>query len=282
MSHNPMFGDVDGDIEFPVLQEVDTEKPIFSFSRFRTYLSCPAQYDYFYNQKRPRTTDISLSVGSAVHFLAETYAQSLIDNKPLTTEEVIEIGRQFWKEETEKLTDQTDALKLFLYEEVQELFLTYKPHIDMVQPKYVEQHIVYYPPGKEWGIQGIVDRVDEDNKICDIKTSKRSPFKSKHGGYVMSKMHPEQLTTYAWLLREEKNIDVQDAYIDYIVKTGTPKIVRAEMRITDKAINSVIDMFDKTYEAIKAGIYPPNRTSSFCSSRFCPFWTECTGMDEEY
>ena len=264
----------------PNIEPIDPEKPIFSFSRFRTYLTCPTQYDDVYNKRIPRTTNIALSVGSSLHFMAETYSRSQIDKNILSDEEIFKLAEKEWKEQTKDISDITDATKYLKFEQTQKMFEAYKPSLKETKAKMVEQHLILYPKNKEWGIQGIVDRVDEDNKICDIKTAGKTPFKKRGttDKYSMLKMHPEQLLTYAWMLREEKNINVQHAYIDYVIKTKVPKVIRVGIDIKDEMIDSVIDMFDRIYLAIKSNIYPPNRAGNFCSKTHCPFWTECKGI----
>ena len=137
------------ELNLPNIEKIDPDKPIFSFSRFKTYMSCPAQYDFVYNKKRERSKDIVLSIGSTVHYLAERYSAEVIKGNTPTPEELELIGKEYWKTESQSLVE-TDLQKLEGFEEAYKLFNVYLPELQKVKPKMVEQHILYYPPGKEW------------------------------------------------------------------------------------------------------------------------------------
>ena len=262
----------------------DADKDLMSISRFLSYMRCPALYKAVYIDKSlPRTFNIHAHVGSAVHLAHELLCKHLrdFDEIPPLADLQDEI-KKYWDS---KLSNSTELLENLLMQEklANRLIETYFKFFQTadIKPRFIEKHAVWYPPGYDFGIQGYIDRIDEDGHVCDLKTSGKSPPKSRATGkyYVPRSMgYDLQMDTYFLLAREALNIDVPGGSFEYVVKTKTPKVVRVNYDVDDLHVNSTLDLMANLHNAISKGNFPPNRLGPFCSPQSCANWHPCTGL----
>jgi hypothetical protein len=264
---------------------VDGSKDLMSISRFLQYMRCPALYKALYIDKSvPRTFNIHAHVGSTVHMAHEVLCNHWIENEQevMSLDKVKEKAKEYWDS---KANDSTELLEVVLEQEriSVNLIETYFKFFEKedIRPKYVEERVIWYPEGYDFGLQGIIDRIDEDGHVCDLKTSSKSPPRSKATKkyYVPRSMgYDLQMDTYFMLAREGLNIDVPGGSFEYIVKNKNPKVVKVDYPIDNLHIESTLDLMAKLHASIKQGNFPPNRLGTFCSPSSCANWHPCTGL----
>ena len=131
-----------------------------------------------------------------------------------------------------------------------------------VQPRMVEAEVA----GKLGGVsvKGIVDLIDDQGQIIDIKTAARKPS-GVSAGYGF------QLATYAQLTPGASGT----CRLDTLVKTKTVQLIQQTVDVGPEEIRHTDTVYPMVRDAIQQGIYLPNRGSFLCSRRNCAFWRAC-------
>jgi CRISPR/Cas system-associated exonuclease Cas4 (RecB family) len=112
-------------------------------------------------------------------------------------------------------------------------------------------------------VRGIIDIIDDDGRIIDIKTSSRRPSK-------VSSDHAFQLATYTHLLGQEVSGATR---IDSLVATKDPQLVLIDHAPGESGRKLVEQIYPLVAEGINNGLFIPNRASTLCS--YCPYKAEC-------
>jgi CRISPR/Cas system-associated exonuclease Cas4 (RecB family) len=112
-------------------------------------------------------------------------------------------------------------------------------------------------------VRGIVDILDADGRIIDVKTASRKPSK-------ISGDHAFQLATYTALLDPSVSGETR---IDSLVSTKDPQLVQIEHTPGKSGRRLVERMYPLVAEGIANGLFIPNRASTLCS--YCPYRSEC-------
>jgi len=66
------------------------------------------------------------------------------------------------------------------------------------------------------------------------------------------------------------------AYVDTLVKTKQPQLIQIAHRVDDREIRQTQVMYPLVQDAMRGGLYDPNRASNLCSRKHCAFWKACT------
>ena len=66
------------------------------------------------------------------------------------------------------------------------------------------------------------------------------------------------------------------AYVDTLVKTKQPQLIQIAHRVDDREIRQTQVMYPLVRDAMRGGLYVPNRASNLCSRKHCAFWKACT------
>jgi RecB family exonuclease len=263
---------------------VDTNKDLMSISRFLTYMRCPALFKAIYVDKSiPRTFNIHAHVGSTVHAAHEFMCAQVIKSEGIPSlKDVQAYAKDYWDSKADEVPDLLE--EILAQEQLSvRLIETYFKFFEKadIKPKFTEERVFWYPEGYNFGLQGIIDRIDMDGHVCDLKTSGKTPPKSRATGkyYVPRNTgYDLQMDTYFMLAREGLNIDVPGGSFEYIVKTKTPKVVKVNYDISELHMNSTLDLMANLHDAIQKGNFPPNRLGPFCSPTSCANWHPCTGL----
>jgi hypothetical protein len=239
-------------------------REVLSPSHVRTFLDCQARWYFKYREHLPDPQTSNLALGKAVHAaLAENFSQKISSREDLPTAGVMALFRQAWSEErgqTEFAEDE-DADGIGKCGEA--MVMRYMDEIaPFVQPAASE----FFVAGEIGGVavQGIVDVVDEDHHIIDLKTrTRRPPFISFADAF--------QLATYRQLL------PTTDAcvHIDNLIKTKTVQVVRQTLELTPEDLHITVVLYPLVREAMQTNTFLPNRLSLSCSRRHCAFWRQC-------
>ena len=260
-----------------------SKKPIRSWSQYSTYMKCPQLFFYQYIERSvPRTDSIPLYAGTTVLHGHEEMCKKKIKGEDFTFEEILKLINTFWEKKSEtfssKLTEfflEKRKLKGYM-----EAYYHYFINND-ITPLFTEKDLMWEPEGYNFAIRGIIDRIDTDNSLVDLKTSKKSPpFNKAKGSFYLDKKtgYDLQLDIYVMLMRNVLNIEPSKAKLEFIVKTKTPKVVPIEMDISEEKLSSTLDLLANLEESIQKGIFPKNRLSTYCGEKWCAKWEECTGL----
>jgi CRISPR/Cas system-associated exonuclease Cas4 (RecB family) len=112
-------------------------------------------------------------------------------------------------------------------------------------------------------VRGIVDILDAEGRIIDIKTASRKPSK-------ISGDHAFQLATYATLLADSVSGETR---IDSLVSTKDPQLVQIEHTPGESGRRLVERMYPLVAEGIANGLFIPNRARTLCG--YCGYAREC-------
>lgn len=269
------------------LSREDETKPIRSWSQFSMYMRCPELYRATYVDKAiPRKSNINMHLGSSVHYAHEKLSEHKRDTgQVLPLDEVTAAADDFWEKGKDKLEDSPSELLTSRAKMIRavEAYYYYFSQKDL-RPQHIEKNVIVYPKGYPFGLRGIIDRVDEGGILVDLKTSSKSPPKSRTTGeyYLQGGTgYDMQLDTYAYLMREGLGIDPTSAKLEFVVKSKNPKVVEVSYQIREDRISSVLDLMANLEENIQQGVFPKNRLGNFCNSYMCDNWIPCTGIVPE-
>ena len=113
-------------------------------------------------------------------------------------------------------------------------------------------------------VQGRVDVRETDGTVRDIKTACRRP-------HDVAAAHRFHLATYVQIAPQAANM----AYVDTLVKTKQPQLVQISHRVDDREIRQTQVMYPLLQDAMRGGLYVPNRASNLCSRKHCAFCHAC-------
>lgn len=270
-----------------VISNENASKPLRSWSQFSLYMRCPELFRVTYvDRTLPRNPNAKMHAGSAVHFAHEKLSLEKRDNgKILELGDVLSHAEKYWDNGKNTLSESPMDLALERAKMLSTTEAYYNYFISSdINPTHIEENVVVYPKGYPFGIRGIIDRIDEGNVLVDLKTSAKSPPKSRATGkhYLQQGTgYDMQLDTYVLLMRDGLNLNPKKAFLEFAVKGKVPKVVKVEHEIRKDRLESILDLFANLEEAIQLGNFPKNRLNTFCSERFCDHWVNCTGIKIE-
>jgi hypothetical protein len=131
-----------------------------------------------------------------------------------------------------------------------------------IQPAAVEIEV----SGEIGGVSvlGIVDLLDEEGRVVDVKTAARRPS-------AISPDYAFQLATYSQITPGASG----EARLDTLVKTKTVQLVQQAYTVGSRDLQATKVLYPLVQVGIANGLYFPNRQSLTCSRRNCCFWRHC-------
>lgn len=237
---------------------------VLSPSQARTFKSCSARWYFKYVAQLPDPKTSALALGGAVHeainFDLHHKAKAGVD---LPAEVILDRFDKAWiaaLAETELREDESAA-------ELQAcgrgLVTKYAVEaLPAIHPVAVEMHVDGEIAGVR--VQGIIDILEDNGTVRDIKTASRKPSGISDGQAF-------QLATYVPLVPGATGV----VQIDTLVKTKAPQLIRTPHTVTREEVRACEVQYPLIQEAMRAGYYVPNREDSLCSRRNCPFWRAC-------
>jgi hypothetical protein len=114
------------------------------------------------------------------------------------------------------------------------------------------------------GVRGFVDLLDTSGRVIDLKTAVRKPT-GVGADYAF------QLATYRQLCPGASG----KARVDTLVATKSPQVVTQEYTVSAADLKITQKLFPLVREAMREGIYLPNRGSNLCSRKHCNFAEAC-------
>ena len=238
---------------------------LLSPSQVRTFMDCQARWFFKYVERLPDPQTSSLALGKAVHAaIAENFAQKIETKEDLELTGVLAIYREAWFVEAERTLFREDEDAVAIGKCGEGLVAKYIDELaPLVEPLAVEMPVVGEIAGVR--VRGIIDLIDVDGVIIDLKTRARKP--SGVGSDVRF-----QLATYQQLTGLGPV-----ARVDTLVKTKTPQLTQHTIELDEREIEATQTLYPLAQKMMHGGVYMPNRLSNLCSQRNCPFWERCEG-----
>jgi hypothetical protein len=237
---------------------------ILSPSQVACYTDCSARYWFKYGLKLDDPKNGTLALGIAVHDAIAEHFRAKMAGASLDPAEAAEAFDRSWWDQLEGdtiLREEDDPAELraigrgLASRYVAEAAPT-------IQPAAVEEKVEGTIAGVR--VQGRVDVRETDGTVRDIKTTCRRP-----NGVAAT--HRFQLATYVQITPAATDM----AYVDTLVKTKQPRLVQIPHRIDDSEIQQTQVMYPLVQDAMRSGLYVPNRASNLCSRKHCAFWRAC-------
>lgn len=235
---------------------------VLSPSQAATFVGCSAKYRFKYVLNLPDPSSGGAVRGKAVHKAVEYYMRAKMAGITLDTESVMAEWDQIWDLASEGAEFAAKEIVEELKSSGAVLAAKYlREAAPSIQPLAVEVPVAGEISGVP--VRGIVDILDVDRRIIDIKTSARKPSK-------VSGDHAFQLATYAALLGPEAS---GDARIDSLIATKDPQLVQIEHTPGAQGQRFVETMYPLIVEGITNGLFMPDRSSLLCG--YCAYRQVC-------
>jgi len=239
---------------------------ILSPSQASTFLSCSARYRFKYLLGLKDPAGGGAARGRAVHLAIEYYMRAKMAGVVLDSEALPGEWPAIWD-------DAAMEADFAAHEDVESLgasgLTLAQKYLEEAAPS-IEPRAVEYPvTGKIGGVavRGIVDIIDGEGRVIDIKTTSRKTSK-------VAGDHALQLATYVELLGEGSS---GEARIDSLVSTKDPQLVQLDHTPGEAGAKLVNRIYPLVAEGIANGLFIPNRASLSCAN--CAYKREC---GEEY
>jgi len=238
-----------------------------SNSQINCYLECPLKYYFVYIENRILPINDYIFLGSVFHSAAEYYFQEKIKGKSPDAVQCRDfLDAAFYSQQQEEKVIWSRPA-----EKVREIGLAFIEAFAVeigpkCRPMMVEQEIIAEVPGSDLKLKGIIDLIEEDFTLVDLKTSSR-----KWNG--TSGYRARQMYFYKFLFEQSFSSTVSK--LRFEVLSGDPRKVLHQSIPVDASAADVQDALEialKTAADISAGLFPARES---CSLRYCEFRAEC-------
>ncbi len=240
-------------------------------SRINTFLRCPMQYKFRYEDGLVLPPTSALTKGKTVHAgIAYNYYQKRESGKDLPLLEVADYTASIFEEEEENTDWGWDDPKSAKDEVITLTSLYHKEVAPQVFPVLVEEKVEVEFENLPYKLLGYIDLVDADGLIRDTKTAGRSPSPFEVENSI-------QLTAYVLGYRALTGKTESGVALDYLIKTKSPKLAHYKATRNEAQINFFLDLMEKVGRLIEMQIFYPNPNNFTCNPKFCGYWNMCQG-----
>lgn len=257
-------------VEAPIVEPSPAPEPqnelarVLSPSQVATFLDCSAKWFYKYALQLPEYKSSALGIGSAFHdAVMENFRQKVETRQDLPEAGVRALFRSSWDAQKDDLVYGPKETPEDLREMGEVLVDEYMSKVaPRIEPAAVEQDVSGEIGGVK--VRGRLDIIDVEGRIIDAKTAR-----SKPSGIMPN--YRFQVATYAHLHGDCSG----SVRIDTVTKTKTVQVVEQSFSIQQSDLIQIERMYPLAQEAMRSGLYVPNRNSNLCSRKYCPFWSQC-------
>lgn len=135
------------------------------------------------------------------------------------------------------------------------------------QPILVEETIKIGLPGASHDAMGILDMVDDRQRVTDHKTAQKAKSQQEADASL-------QLSFYAAAHRARYGIDPSEVRLDVVTTGGKRQVLRSTRGYSD--FQRLADVVNVMLASIAAGIFTPAEpTAWWCSERWCGYAKSC-------
>ena len=201
---------------------------VISVSQVNAYLGCPLKYRFQYVDKIPRPWRVAaMAFGSSVHAAVEWFHRERLAGRSPELTQVLQVFDADWyAQNVEPLVFSERESKDSLAEKGRAMLQLYVESSNGTKPIAVEQPFELDLADPETGellevrLRGIIDLVEEDDVLVDLKTAGRT----LEAGGLERHLH---LSTYAlaYLLLHGS---IPKLRLDMLLKTAKPRLERHE------------------------------------------------------
>lgn len=239
-------------------------------SSLNSFLDCSAKFNFQYIEKIQTPGRISLAFGTSIHAaLKKNYAEKVFSKKDLSIDEITSEFSDNYDAEISNLESfKEDEPLSFVKDSGIELLTKYQKDIaPRIQPLVVEQKISIDFQNMPYLLNGTLDLIDEDEILIDHKTT-RKRFKMIPGSYK------RQLSGYKFLANSIK-LKIRSQRIDLLMAKSAD--TNTSIRHLPVEVDEIefLKTFIVVSDAIKKGVFYPNRNSLLCNKKYCSFSNEC-------
>jgi len=228
-----------------------------------TFRDCGAKWYYKYALGLPDPPNGSLVRGRVVHQMAEAFFRAKLEDGSPDPEDLQATFEEAWDTASVGAAfgadEDVDLLKR------QAAMLTRK-YLDEVAPEIEPAALELPVQGVIGGVavRGFVDVLDTSGRVIELKTAARKPT-------GVSADYTFQLATHAKLCPGANG----KARVDTLVATKSPQVVTQEYTVSPADLKMTEKLYPLVREAMRDGIYLPNRSSNLCSYKHCAFAAVC-------
>jgi RecB family exonuclease len=250
------------------VEAVENIASVLSPSQVRTFTDCQTRWMYRYVLDQPETRSSALGLGTAFHeAIGQNFREKIGTKKDLPAEAVVGMFHASWAAQAETLTFTDDEDPQEIEDCGAAMVEAYMQNVaPLIQPAAVE-----VPVSGELGgarVKGKIDVLTTDGTIIDSKTASKKPS-SVAADYRF------QVSTYVQLHSDASG----SARLDTVTKTRTIAVHQTTLQIGEADRAQTAKMYPLVQEAMRSGLYVPNRASFLCSRKYCPHWQRC---EDEY
>jgi|SRR5581483_1695908 len=232
-------------------------------SKAKLWLECSARWWFKYAMGLPDPPRADMVRGIVIHRVVEAYMKAKRAGQTLEADDLAEIFSSAWEAACEgAVFDGADDLGQLQ----QEAAILARKYLDEAAPEIEPAKIEMPVAGAIGGVhvRGVVDLMDVHGRIIDLKSSGRKPSKI-NPGYAF------QVATYVQLAPSASG----EVRLDTLVNTKTPQLVTLPYRVSEADIRMTQTLYPHIQEGMREGRVFPNRNSTTCSRKYCPYWQEC-------
>jgi len=246
-----------------------TQRRRYHQSEIQTFLKCPKQWEFRYQQGIKTPPKAALTVGSSVD-AAVTYnlVEKLKTGQDLPTEVVLDTFSTDFDtkaKETEWGDDDQGKQKDLGASLVKLHHLEAAPTINPATVQ--ESFVIETDAGYDLG--GTIDLTEKSGIIADTKTSKTS-----YGEDAIERALQPALYDFAYEAINKK--PATGFRFDVLVKTKVPKLQRVQGTVTPRDREWLFDTINNVHKAIEAGIATPAPDGAWwCSREWCGYAHLC-------
>ena len=125
------------------------------------------------------------------------------------------------------------------------------------------------PAAVEQDVEGEISGVKVRGRLDVVDVAGRITAKRKPAGIAPN--YRFQVATYATLYPQASGT----VRLDTVTKTKTLQVVEQSFAIVESDLIQIRRIYPLAQEAMRSGLYVPNRNSTLCSRKYCSFWRQC-------
>lgn len=246
--------------------------PSISVSRVLCYLGCPLQYRFRYVDHIPAPwRPAALAFGTSIHAAVEWFHRERLDGRQPSPEEVVRIFAADWfAQNLDSIVYPDDETQETLRQKAEALLGLYVELVGDRLPAAVEAPFEVDLQDPETGeqfdirIRGIIDLVDSDDTVVDLKTAARSLDAGSLSRHL-------QLSVYA-LARLLLTGRIPALRLDSLLKTKLPRLAQQPTVRSPENLAWTVRLIVGVVRAIDGRMFYPN-PSWRCTE--CEYFAHC-------
>jgi hypothetical protein len=242
------------------------EPVVLSSSALSEYLLCGEKYYLHKIEGRRNAPSVRTVIGVAVHAAAETNLSQKIESRlDLPEADVLDAFSTSYDVEAQEIETPEEPIPQGKDSGVGLTRLLQREVSPSIQPVKVEHQVQFQIQDVEFST--FLDLQDEEGKVRDLKTTRRSPDRAKH---------VFQMTAGAIGMRQQTGEQESDVQLDVLVRNKKPKYVPLAWGgpVSDQSIKAFADTVKVVHDNIMAGRFPMNGPQSHACG-WCDVWMYC-------